>query len=204
MQIVKPVFTTTFSAAALASELAAARHSGRTMLDGLSEMFAKGVLYDQDLMLLGFVERAQAFHIGTVDLTEAGNPLAALTLLRSFAENVAVIYWVDKHPDDYAKLHPDAAAGFPMGRVVAEAEKRIPGFKAAYASWSNAAHPVGSGAFHTLHVTNEGRFTWQSHPTFRSLSDAEEILKQLDALCVITARIIRDSVIARGSEGVRP
>ncbi|GAA2543016.1 hypothetical protein GCM10009860_24810 [Microbacterium mitrae] len=147
-------------------------------------------LHEDDLAYFAFLERAQAMHIGVVDLVERGNPIASVTLLRAFAENLAVVYYLADRPSEVQKLGPGATQGFPIGRVIAAANKSLPGFKDLYAHWSNIAHPSGKGGFHTLDVSDDGTFTWQSHPKFRSLDDAHQILDWLSDLCSLTRQII--------------
>lgn len=180
-----------FDSTKITTELAEARESGRQMVRGaLKALRNEGPIFEAHLPFLGFVERAQAFHQGVVDMVEAGNPLAAITLLRSFAENVAAVYYVDKHPQEFEKLRPGAKQRLPMGKVIAEAERHLPGFKQLYDHWSSVAHPSGAGAFHTLRVSESHQFTWQSHPTFHHLDDARRTLRWLDELRGIAALII--------------
>lgn len=187
-----------FDATQIDAELSAARRSGRAMLqDALSSLKGGGDLYEDDLPFLGFIERAQAFHIGTVNLVEQGNPLAAVTLLRAYAENLAVVFWVNKRPGELDKLRPGAKQGLPIGKVVAAAEKGLPGFKALYDHWSGIAHPSGGGAFHTLQVADDGQFSWQSHPNFKSTEDARQVLEWLDDICSLTTTVIKETTESR-------
>lgn len=153
------------------------------------------------LPFLAFVERAQAFHQGVVDMVESGNPLAAATLLRSFAENLAVVFYIENHPHEFEKLHPGAEQGLPMGRVVAAAQKRLPGFKQLYDHLSSMAHPSGAGAFQTFQVEDDGAFMWQSNPTFRSVHDARQLLKWLEELRELSASVIRETALAFRTAG---
>ncbi|WP_280510405.1 hypothetical protein [Nocardia farcinica] len=180
-----------FDASQVEAELAAARRAARTMLnDALSSLREGGALYYDDLPYLGFIERAQAFHLGVISLVEQGNPLGAVTLLRAYAENAAVAFWIDKRPQDLDKLRPGATHGLPIGRVIAEAERQLPGFKALYSLWSDHAHPSGSGGFHTLRISADGQFTWQSHPNFKSADDARQVLDWLESICTLTTQVI--------------
>ena len=113
-----------------------------------------------------------------------------MTVLRAYAENVAVVFWVNRKPEEFEKLRPGATQRLPIGKVVAEAERHLPGFKVLYDLWSDHAHPSGAGAFHTLKFGQEAEFTWQSHPNFRSVDDARQVLEWLDALCILTTRVI--------------
>jgi hypothetical protein len=186
-----------FDAEQLADELTEARLSSKEMVQG-----ALGVLGGDrgftrgHLPFLGFVERAQAFHQGVVDMVEAGNPLAAATLLRSFAENLAVVYYVDRHPHEFEKLQPGAEQGLPMGKVIAAAQRSLPGFKQLHDHLSSMAHPFGAGAFQTFRVEEDGRFFWQSNPTFRSSEEAGQFLIWLKEIRDLSARIIKETVAA--------
>ncbi|WP_346960354.1 hypothetical protein [uncultured Arthrobacter sp.] len=186
-----------FNADQIATELEEARAAAKVMVRG-----ALGVLGDDrgftmnHLPFLAFVERAQAFHQGVVAMVESGNPLAAATLLRSFAENLAVVFYLEKHPHEFEKLHPGAEQGLPMGKVVAAAQKRLPGFKQLYDHLSSMAHPSGAGAFQTFQVEDDGAFRWQSNPTFRSVDDAQQFLKWLGEIRELSTNVIRETASA--------
>lgn len=184
-----------FDSSVIATELAHARVKSRNMLRGTLGMFGpRNELTQAHLPVLGFIERAQAFHLGVIAMIEAGNPLSAATLLRSFAENLAAAFYVSARPSELEKLQPGAQQGLPMGKVVAQAEKNLPGFKAMYDELSNRAHPSGAGAFQTLRFTGERTFTWQSYPTFKDVDDALGLLRLLDELGDLTALVIRHTV----------
>lgn len=191
---------TTYNPDELADELEKARSSSKVMVQGTLNLFkAEGDLTMNHLVVLAFVERAQAFHEGVVDMVESGNPLAAATLLRSFAENLAVAFYIDKHPHESEKLHPGAERGLPMGRVVAAAENRLPGFKALYDHLSSMAHPSGAGAFQTIQISGDGRFRWQSKPTFQSSDHARRILRWLEELRAMSTSVILQTAEAAGT-----
>jgi hypothetical protein len=184
-----------FDASVIDEDLAHARVKTRDMVRGTLGMFGpRGELTKAHFPLLGFIERAQAFSLGVIAMVEAGNPLGAATLLRSLAENLATAFYVSARPSELPKLQPGAEHGLPIGKVVAAAEKSLPGFKSMYDDLSAIAHPSGGGAFHTLKVADDGSFTWQSHPTFKDLSQAKEMLALLDALGDLSARVIKQAV----------
>lgn len=183
-----------FDAEQIADELEEARAAAKEMVRGaLGVLGGAGGFTMNHLAFLAFVERAQAFHQGAVDMVKSGNPLAAATLLRSFAENLAVVFYVERHPHEFEKLHPGAKQGLPMGRVVAAAQRRLPGFKQLYDHLSSMAHPSGAGAYQTFQIGDGGAFRWQSNPTFRSLDDARQFLKWLAEIRELTARVIRET-----------
>jgi hypothetical protein len=183
-----------FDSGLVAAELAEARSQTKAMVRGaLRAIGADGALTEGHMPFLGFVERAQAFHQGVLDMVEKGNPLAAATLLRSFAENLAVVFYLEKHPAEFEKLQPGAKQGLPMGKVVAAAQKTLPGFKSVYDHLSSMAHPSGAGAFQTLDVEEDGTFTWQSNPTFRSADEAKTLLRWLKEIRELTRQVIEQT-----------
>lgn len=186
-----------FNAQHIADELEEARAAAKVMVRGALGALGAGRGFTLNhLPFLAFVERAQAFHQGVVAMVEAGNPLAAATLLRSFAENLAVVFYVERHPHEFHKLHPGAAQGLPMGRVVAAAQRRLPGFKQLYDHLSSMAHPSGAGAYQTFEVEDDGKFQWQSNPTFRSIDDARQFLKWLEEIRELTSSVILETASA--------
>jgi|GEM_PF-2831303 len=184
-----------FDARVLDEDLARAKLKTRDMVRGTLGMFGpRGELTEAHFPLLGFIERAQAFSLGTIAMVESGNPLGAATLLRSLAENLATAFYVTTRPSELSKLQPGAQHGLPVGKVIAAAEKSLPGFKSMYDNLSAMAHPAGGGAFHTLKVGDDGTFTWQSHPTFKDVSQAKEMLSLLDDLGDLSAQVIKQTV----------
>ncbi len=184
-----------FDARVIDEDLAHAKLKTRDMVRGTLGMFGpRGELTKAHFPLLGFIERAQAFSLGVIAMVEAGNPLGAATLLRSLAENLATAFYVTTRPSELPKLQPGAEHGLPIGKVIAAAEKSLPGFKSMYDNLSTLAHPSGGGAFHTLKVADDGTFTWQSHPTFKDLSQAKEMLSLLDGLGDLSADVIKQTV----------
>lgn len=186
-----------FDRTAIADELQRARLAGREMLGSATAFFGDGNIYKDDFSFLNFVERAQAFHIGAIDLIERGNPLAAMTVIRSYLETIAAVFWLAKHPDDVSKLNLGASQGLPIGRVIAEATKALPGLQDVYKVLSDAAHPAGAGAFHTISTNGEDMLTWQSMPRFRSINDARQVLQWVEELCEVATHIIAETIRSR-------
>jgi hypothetical protein len=189
--------STPFAPAEIADELQRARHAGRAMLGPATQFFVDGKLYQDDVSFLNFIGRAQAFHIGALDLIERGNPLAAMTVIRSYLETIAASLWLVKHPDDISKLNLGASQGLPIGRVIAEATKALPGLRDVYKVLSDAAHPAGAGAFHTISTDGVNGFTWQSMPRFRTINDARQVLQWVEELCEVATQIVADTVRSR-------
>lgn len=183
-----------FDPAHIRTDLANAKIQSRDMVRGILGIFGPdNQLADHHFPLLGFIERAQAFSLGAISMVEAGNPLAAAGLLRSLAENLATAFYVNERPSELKKLHPGAEHGLPMGRVVAAAEKSLPGFKRTYDYLSSMAHPSGAGAFQTLRAADDGTFTWQSYPRFKDEADAKVLLSLLSELSELSAQVIRQT-----------
>lgn len=183
-----------FDPRVIAGELTHARIKSRDMVRGTLGMFGpSNELTRAHFPFLGIIERSQAFHLGVITMVETGNPLGAATLLRSFAETLAVVFYVNAHPSEFEKLQPNAQQGFPMGRVIAEAEKSLPGYRSMYKDLSSMAHPSGAGAFQTLKLGDDRSFTWQSYPTFKDVVHARELLELLDKLGDLMAQVIRQT-----------
>lgn len=164
------------------------------MVRGLTGIFGpSGQLTMAHLPFLSFIERSQAFSLGAATMIESGNPLAAATLLRSFAENLAVVFYIQAHPQDIDKLQPGARHSIKVGRIISQAEKHLPGFKAMYDELSARAHPTGKGSYQNFVVAGEGQFTWQSHPTFVDVQDARALLQRLRDLTKLTAEVIKNT-----------
>jgi hypothetical protein len=193
-----------FNPAEIADELERARLAGRAMLGPATHFFPDGKLYEDDFAFLNFIERAQAFHIGALDLIERGNPLAAMTVIRSYLETIAATFWLAKHPDDVSKLNVGASQGLPIGRVIAEATKELPGLRDVYKVLSDAAHPAGAGALHTIRTDGENGFTWQSMPRFRSIDDARQVLRWVEELCEVATHIVAETIRSRSRGGAPP
>lgn len=161
------------------------------MVNGLGQYLS--LISTGSMAALALTERAQAFHIGSVDQIEAENPLAAMTLIRSYAENAAAVIRVTEHPDDLSKLYIGAHRDkFAVGRLISNATKRAPGLKALYAHLSDAAHPAGAGSFHSLQVVDQTSrdVTWTSHPRFRNAEDPLWMLMWTLELCEIHTRLL--------------
>lgn len=72
-----------------------------------------------------------------------GYRLAADVHRKGYATELA--FYVNPRPSERSKLQPGAEHGLPVGRVVAAAEKSLPGFKSMYDELSAMAHPSGGG-----------------------------------------------------------
>ena len=128
--------------------------------------------------LLALITRAQGFHDGALQAVVSNNPYAAFPLVRCYAENAAVLLWVLEHPDDIGRLSAIASQDqrFAIGRLIANAAKRAPGFKDVYEQLSEFTHPVASGFTQPFRAAPDadGEFSWSSIPSFSG--DEDKIL----------------------------
>lgn len=131
-----------------------------------------------DLTLLtmvfqGFVARAQGLHEGSVQMIEAGNPHAAFTLLRAYAENAAAILYAMDHPNVAHHWWDPEGHGIKVGKITNHAATRFGGFKDIYDQLSKFAHPQAKGllASTTIADEEEGTMEWSSAPRFKRLED---------------------------------
>lgn len=87
-----------------------------------------------EMTLLSLLTRAQAFHDGALAAVKEDNPFATFTLLRSYAENAAVMVWLLDHPSDLARMYPEAPRDqrFSIGRLTNHARERFGGFQGVY------------------------------------------------------------------------
>ncbi|WP_454117068.1 hypothetical protein [Microbacterium aurum] len=127
--------------------------------------------------LLALMTRAQGFHDGALQAVVSNNPYAAFPLVRCYAENAAVLLWVLEHPNDIGRLSAIAPQDqrFAIGRLVANAAKRAPGFKDVYEQLSEFTHPVASGFTQPFRAAPgadaDAGFSWSSVPSFSSDDD---------------------------------
>lgn len=128
----------------------------------------------EEMTMMSLLTRAQAFHDGTVDALRADNPFAAFTLLRSYAENAAMMVWLLDHPGDIARIYPEAPLNqrLSIGKLTNNAASRFGGFKGVYEQLSNFAHPAAHTALSGWHAGDEEkRVQWTSVPSFKNDDD---------------------------------
>jgi hypothetical protein len=126
------------------------------------------------MTLMSALTRAQAFHDGTVGALRADNPYAAFTLLRSYAENAAMMVWLRDHPGDIERFYPGTPRQLRLkvGRLTNNASSRLGGFKEVYEQLSGFAHPAASSALSGWHGTDEDMgVMWASVPSFKNDDD---------------------------------
>ncbi|NYJ18501.1 hypothetical protein [Glaciibacter psychrotolerans] len=159
------------------ADLESAIRIARTEFAKFSRSIAVVVQRDLGIVgmgLLALVTRAQGFHDGALHALEANNPYATFPLIRCYAENAAALVWVLDHPGDIGRLSALAAQDerFAIGRLVANAAKRAPGFKDVYEQLSEFTHPVASGFTQPFRATSdESSFRWSSVPSFGADED---------------------------------
>lgn len=125
------------------------------------------------MALMALLTRGQAFHEATMREIKQDNPFSTFALLRSYAENAAVMAWLTTQPLELIRLGPLATDQdrFKIGPLLVAASKQLPGFKKVYAHLSGYSHPshLGLRASYSLAPNDESaRFRWQSRPRFHS------------------------------------
>jgi len=126
------------------------------------------------MTMLSLFTRAQAFHEAALAMIRENNPFAALTLLRSYAENAAMLVWLLDKPNDIKRIYPEAAESqrIRVGQLVGKAATRLGGFKPIYEQLSNFAHPGEATALSGWHATDVDRHVnWMSAPAFKNDDD---------------------------------
>ncbi|HEY4268895.1 MAG TPA: hypothetical protein VGM94_11960 [Galbitalea sp.] len=127
------------------------------------------------MSLMSVLTRAHAFHEGAVDALRSDNPFAAFTLLRSYAENAALLVWLKHHPDDLNRLYPQAPpdARFAIGKLLNFAQARLLGFSGVYEQLSGFAHPSAATAMTPWRAAGEDnrKVNWTSAPAFKNDGD---------------------------------
>lgn len=81
-------------------------------------------------------------------MIEAGNPHAAFTLLRAYAENAAAILYAKDHPILVGHWWDPDGHGIKNGKITNHAATRFDGFKGINDQLTKFAHPHGDGPSH--------------------------------------------------------
>jgi hypothetical protein len=123
--------------------------------------------------------RSEGLHGAIVREIRHENPHAAFPLLRAFAEDLALVIYVDDHPRYVKTLtqrQSEIAEGDPKRKTVKalidHASKHAPGLAAVYAELSEIAH-FGAAAMWASHtIDGDQHSTWSSSPRFRSEEQA--------------------------------
>jgi hypothetical protein len=125
------------------------------------------------MALMSLLTRAYAFHLGATAAADADNPWAAFTLLRSYAENAAMLVWLVGKPNELGKLTHEAGpeARFRLGKILSYASRRMGGFEGIYDQLSGFAHPTASTALSGWHARGDQDVSWASVPAFKNDDD---------------------------------
>ena len=126
------------------------------------------------MTLLSMMTRAQAFHDGAIEAAKSDNPFATFTLLRSYAENAAMLIWIGTKQGELRRLYPDAPVElkFSIGKLVAHAERDSAGFRGIYEQLSRFTHPGSSTAFSGFRMTGQKPLAIvSSRPSFKNDDD---------------------------------
>lgn len=152
--------------------------AARAARDAILEPARRVLESTQDITVLtivfqGFVARAQSLHEGSVQMIGAGNPHAAFTLLRAYAENAAGILYAKDHPNEVHHWWDPEGYGIKIGKITNHAASRFDGFKGIYDQLSKFAHPQAKGLLASSRITDEeeGTMEWSSAPHFKRPED---------------------------------
>lgn len=144
----------------------------------MTSMAARAIGAERDfdiprMTMLSLLTRAQGFHDSAVAALQADNPFATFTLLRSYAENAALLCWLVDKPADIERIYPLAPADrtIRVGQLTNYAEKRMGGFRPIYAQLSKFAHPGAGTALSGWHTGDENSVHWTSVPAFKNDDD---------------------------------
>lgn len=142
------------------------------MIRFISASMPKKLDFDMPRMtLMSAFTRAQAFHDGTLDALRADNPYAAFTLLRSYAENAAMLVYLLNKPADIERFYAEVPLEMRLriGKLTASASSRLAGFKGVYEQLSGFAHPADATALSGWHSPgDELKVQWSSVPSFKN------------------------------------
>jgi hypothetical protein len=125
------------------------------------------------IVFQGFIARARALHESSLDAIEAGNPVAAFTLLRAHAENAAGVLYAKDNPQRLGSFWgAPGTHSVKIGVITNHAKSRFAGFSGLYSQLSEFAHPGVKGIVVSSKMTDEQTLSWQSAPRFRRERDA--------------------------------
>lgn len=129
---------------------------------------------DTMLAMMGLLTRLQAYNEGAARELAADNPFSSASCIRSLAEVVALICYLVEKPADLPRvsMHASDQDRFAIGKLLQAAQREAPGFKDVYEQLSNFAHPSYVGSTTSMNVTDDGRFSWRSVPSFKNDDDA--------------------------------
>lgn len=159
------------------------------------------------MTLLSLFTRAQAFHEGALAMVRADNPFGTFTLIRSYAENAAMLVWLLEKPNDIESILPgaDRTRRIRVGRLTDKAVGRLAGFKPIYEQLSNFAHPGEATALSGWHAGDVDRqVSWMSAPAFKNDDDLKMACYWLVELAEANGHLWRDCWHMYFEVGERP
>jgi hypothetical protein len=158
----------------LPSGRAAAWKARQQLFDPARRVIGSSVAIDTHLVVFqGFMARAQAFHEAAIAAIDAGNPHAAFTLLRAYAENAAALLYAKDKPEVVDRFWREVDGhGISIGKITNYADRRFGGFRGIYAQLSRYAHPQAMAILASSRVTDGRTVDWSSSPRFKRSADA--------------------------------
>ncbi|MGD9988686.1 hypothetical protein [Pseudonocardia sp.] len=151
------------------------------------------------MVFSGFLVRAQGLHEGTISAVREDNPYAAFTLLRALSENVAAVLYVIDNPKSLDKFWRERdTRGVAIGKITNHALRRMENFRTIYSQLSQYAHPHSGSLLAAFDITEAGRLSWSSTPTFRSESDKIYCCAWVCELAEAMSHLLREYAIKFG------
>ncbi len=159
------------------------------------------VLLIAHLPLMSFINRSTSLHAGVVSAVREENPHAAFTLLRAYVELVALVFYVDAHPDYLAALEK------PMAELPKNTRKsfrdlfefaatELAGIRTVYALLNEMAHFGSTALWHPFTIADDdqtpvGRLSFSTGPHWRRPDDARTALAMLRESDEATLEVLR-------------
>ena len=140
-------------------------------------------LFREHLSLSSFINRAISLHRGVLAAVKDANAHAAYTLLRAQLELVALVRYLDLHPDyldDLEKPKPDGKRKA-FRELFKDAATEMPGIRAVYATLSEMAHFGSTALWHPFTITDEESRTmsYETAPHWRHDEEPRVVLGML-------------------------
>lgn len=148
------------------------------------------------MTLMSLLTRAQAFHDGALGSLRDDNPWATFTLIRSYAENAAILLRLTERPDDIERLYPETPRDqrLRVGQITHGAGGRLDHFKDIYDQLSGFAHPSPDTALSAWHASerDDGSVQWKTVPAFKNDDDFKMACVWLVELAEANAHLWRE------------
>jgi hypothetical protein len=141
--------------------------------------------------LMSLINRASSLHAGVVSAVREQNPHAAFTLLRAYLELVALVFYVDAHPQYLAALErPMAELPKNTRKSFADlfefAATELIGIRTVYALLNEMAHFGSTALWHPFSLDEKepvpgtlGRLSFSTGPHWKNPDDARTALAML-------------------------